>query len=127
MTADGRVADIGTDAELTERCELYRVLITGPGDDVEGIDAGELPAGTASALTQPRRRSHRARLHRRQRPWERKGEVHASVRYPRFPSGRRRERSLPPPPARAAGWRAVGGRGGARGRGAGGAAAPWTA
>jgi ATP-binding cassette subfamily B protein len=43
MTADGRLADVGTDAELTERCELYRALITGPGDDVEGIDAGELP------------------------------------------------------------------------------------
>jgi ATP-binding cassette, subfamily B, bacterial len=43
LTADGRVADIGTDAELTERCELYRVLITGPGDGVEGADAGELP------------------------------------------------------------------------------------
>ena len=40
MTADGRLADIGTDAELTERCELYRILITGPGDDVEGVDAG---------------------------------------------------------------------------------------
>ena len=36
LTADGRVADVGTDAELTERCELYRMLITGPGDDVEG-------------------------------------------------------------------------------------------
>jgi ATP-binding cassette, subfamily B, bacterial len=48
LTADGRLADIGTDAELTQRCELYRVLITGPGDDVEGIDAGELP-GTAAA------------------------------------------------------------------------------
>ena len=30
LTADGRVADIGTDAELTARCELYRILITGP-------------------------------------------------------------------------------------------------
>jgi len=51
MTADGRLADVGTDAELTERCELYRVLITGPGDDVEGIDAGELPgAAPASAF-----------------------------------------------------------------------------
>jgi ATP-binding cassette subfamily B protein len=50
MTADGRLADVGTDAELTERCELYRVLITGPGEDVEGIDAGVLPgAAPASA------------------------------------------------------------------------------
>jgi ATP-binding cassette subfamily B protein len=50
LTADGRVADIGTDAELTQRCELYRLLITGPGDGVEGVDAGELP-GTALANT----------------------------------------------------------------------------
>src|SRR5580658_8698111 len=40
MTAEGRLADVGTDAELTERCELYRLLITGPGEDLEGIDAG---------------------------------------------------------------------------------------
>jgi len=40
MTADGRLADVGTDAELTERSELYRLLITGPGEDLEGIDAG---------------------------------------------------------------------------------------
>jgi len=53
LTADGRVADIGTDKELTQRCELYRVLITGPGEGVEGADAGELPgsAGQAGAAT----------------------------------------------------------------------------
>ena len=39
---DGRVADIGTHEELTERCPLYRLLLSGPGEDVEGIDAGEL-------------------------------------------------------------------------------------
>ncbi|HLH83628.1 MAG TPA: ABC transporter ATP-binding protein [Trebonia sp.] len=43
LTADGRVADVGTHEELTERSELYRLLISGPGDDAEGIDAGELP------------------------------------------------------------------------------------
>jgi ATP-binding cassette, subfamily B, bacterial len=42
LTADGRLADIGTDAELTQRCELYRILITGPGEGVEGADAGDL-------------------------------------------------------------------------------------
>jgi ATP-binding cassette subfamily B protein len=40
LTADGRLADIGTDAELTQRCELYRILITGPGGS--GADTGEL-------------------------------------------------------------------------------------
>jgi len=29
----GKVADTGTQQELTERCELYRMLISGPGDD----------------------------------------------------------------------------------------------
>jgi ATP-binding cassette subfamily B protein len=47
LTADGRVADIGTDKELSQRCELYRVLITGPGEGVEGTDAGELPGNGA--------------------------------------------------------------------------------
>ncbi len=36
----GRVADSGTHEELTERCPLYRRLITGPGDDEA---AAELP------------------------------------------------------------------------------------
>ena len=38
----GQVADVGTHEELTERCALYRLLLSGPGEDVEGIDAGEL-------------------------------------------------------------------------------------
>jgi ATP-binding cassette subfamily B protein len=48
LTADGRLADIGTDAELTERCELYRILVTGPGDGVEGADAGDLTTALAA-------------------------------------------------------------------------------
>ena len=48
LTADGRLADIGTQDELAERSELYRLLISGPGDDAEGTDAGELPAGEAA-------------------------------------------------------------------------------
>ncbi|BCJ26538.1 ABC transporter ATP-binding protein [Actinocatenispora sera] len=43
----GRVVDIGTEAELAERCPLYTLLLSGPGDDAEGIDAGELPAEPA--------------------------------------------------------------------------------
>jgi len=69
LTADGRLADIGTDAELTQRCELYRILITGPGDGVEGADMGDLAsadtaaetaaggAGNRSPETKPRARS----------------------------------------------------------------------
>ena len=35
----GRVVDVGTHEELDERCALYRLLLSGPGDDVEGEDA----------------------------------------------------------------------------------------
>ncbi|MEY9893456.1 ATP-binding cassette subfamily B protein [Catenulispora sp. MAP5-51] len=49
----GRVVDIGTHEELTERCPLYRLLLSGPGDDAEGIDAGDLTrAAAAGDLTQ---------------------------------------------------------------------------
>ena len=43
LTADGRLADVGTQAELQERSELFRLLTSGPGGDAEGADAGELP------------------------------------------------------------------------------------
>ncbi|HEV7525184.1 MAG TPA: ABC transporter ATP-binding protein, partial [Acidimicrobiia bacterium] len=35
----GQVVDAGTNEELTARCQLYRLLLSGPGDDAEGIDA----------------------------------------------------------------------------------------
>ncbi len=35
----GRVVDTGTHAELTARCPLYRLLLSGPGEDAEGIAA----------------------------------------------------------------------------------------
>jgi ATP-binding cassette, subfamily B, bacterial len=38
----GRLVDLGTHEELTARCPLYRLLLAGPGDDAEGVDAGEL-------------------------------------------------------------------------------------
>ncbi len=44
LDSRGQVADIGTHEELELRCELYRLLISGPGDDAEGIDAGEIRA-----------------------------------------------------------------------------------
>ena len=50
LTADGRLADVGTQDELAERSALYRLLISGPGDDAEGTDAGELPEEQAVAL-----------------------------------------------------------------------------
>ncbi len=41
---EGRLVDIGTADELEARCPLYRLLLSGPGDDAEGVDAGELLA-----------------------------------------------------------------------------------
>ena len=38
----GRVAEVGTFDELHQRSALFRLLLGGPGEDVEGIDAGEL-------------------------------------------------------------------------------------
>ncbi|MDQ3989176.1 MAG: ABC transporter ATP-binding protein, partial [Actinomycetota bacterium] len=42
----GRVLDIGTSAELTGRCALFRALLAGPGETIEDVRAG---AGTAPA------------------------------------------------------------------------------
>ncbi len=39
---DGRLVDEGSHSELLARCALYRLLLAGPGDDAEGVDAGEL-------------------------------------------------------------------------------------
>jgi ATP-binding cassette subfamily B protein len=44
---DGRVADSGTHAELSERCPLYRELITGPDDPAAGT-------GPVRSLVRPR-------------------------------------------------------------------------
>ncbi|HLY81789.1 MAG TPA: ABC transporter ATP-binding protein [Acidimicrobiales bacterium] len=56
----GRILDEGSHEDLLARCRLYRLLLAGPGDDVEGIDAGipedrEMPpsAVTASAWVPP--------------------------------------------------------------------------
>jgi ATP-binding cassette subfamily B protein len=44
---EGRVVDVGTEAELVARCPLFRELVAGPGDDVEekhrceGLDCGQ--------------------------------------------------------------------------------------
>ena len=45
----GHVVDVGTHAELDERCALYRLLLSGPGDDVEGEDA-PAPAVVVGAI-----------------------------------------------------------------------------
>jgi len=39
----GRLVAVGTADELERDCALYRLLLSGPGDDAEGVDAGELP------------------------------------------------------------------------------------
>src|SRR5215469_4074445 len=49
LDSSGRVADIGTHEELTERCSLYSMLISGPGDDAEGIGTADAPALVTTA------------------------------------------------------------------------------
>jgi ATP-binding cassette subfamily B protein len=39
---EGQLADLGSHEELTARCPLYRLLLSGPGEDAEGLDAGEV-------------------------------------------------------------------------------------
>jgi ATP-binding cassette, subfamily B, bacterial len=39
---EGQLIDEGTEEELTARCPQYRLLLAGPGDDAEGVDAGEI-------------------------------------------------------------------------------------
>jgi len=39
----GRLVAVGTAEELERDSALYRLLLSGPGDDAEGVDAGELP------------------------------------------------------------------------------------
>jgi ATP-binding cassette, subfamily B, bacterial len=38
----GRLVDQGSHEDLMARCPLYRLLLAGPGEDAEGVDAGEL-------------------------------------------------------------------------------------
>jgi ATP-binding cassette subfamily B protein len=45
----GRVLDSGTHAELTERCERYRVLLSGPGEDLQ--EREELPEPAQQVTT----------------------------------------------------------------------------
>jgi len=40
----GRVVDVGTHAELTARCPLYTVLLSGPSDDVDTLSDDEIEA-----------------------------------------------------------------------------------
>ena len=43
----GRVVDVGTHAELDERCPLYRALLAGPGETIEAVAAHD-PASAGS-------------------------------------------------------------------------------
>ncbi|HET9170619.1 MAG TPA: ABC transporter ATP-binding protein [Actinospica sp.] len=45
----GRLVAVGTAEELERDSALYRLLLSGPGDDAEGVDAGELPVDHETA------------------------------------------------------------------------------
>jgi ATP-binding cassette, subfamily B, bacterial len=122
MTADGRLADVGTDAELTERCELYRLLITGPGDDVEGIDAGVLPGAAPASAAANTASAQTAGFDLAAGNGHGNGKAKSRVRSISGLSERAAARALAASAATAGGRLGgpVGGRGAARGRGAGG-------
>jgi ATP-binding cassette subfamily B protein len=60
----GRLVDQGSHEELMARCPLYRLLLAGPGEDAEGVDAGELAyyAGDGSMNGDGRPAPARSRL-----------------------------------------------------------------
>lgn len=47
----GRLVDVGTHAELTARCPLYTVLLSGPSDDVDTLSDDEIDAQAAALGT----------------------------------------------------------------------------
>ncbi|NIH87363.1 ABC transporter ATP-binding protein [Amycolatopsis granulosa] len=47
----GQVVDVGTAAELEERCELFRELIAGPGEGVEQVHKRDCVASPATGTT----------------------------------------------------------------------------
>ena len=60
---EGRLVDQGSHEELMARCPLYRLLLAGPGEDAEGVDAGELAyyaSGNGSTNGDRRRDGHGA-------------------------------------------------------------------
>jgi len=50
---EGRLIDEGSHDELMPRCALYRLLLAGPGEDAEGIGAGQLAYHENSGLADP--------------------------------------------------------------------------
>jgi ATP-binding cassette subfamily B protein len=46
----GRLVDSGTHDALWARCALYRLLLSGPGDDAEGIDAQAEPVAATGSV-----------------------------------------------------------------------------
>jgi ATP-binding cassette subfamily B protein len=42
---EGHLVDVGTHDELMDRCPLYQLLLTGPGQDAEGVNADGVDAG----------------------------------------------------------------------------------
>ncbi|HEX6527519.1 MAG TPA: ABC transporter ATP-binding protein [Streptosporangiaceae bacterium] len=51
---EGRVADTGTHDELTARCPLYRLLITGPEDDEISLEDALAPVAPAASESERR-------------------------------------------------------------------------
>ena len=84
-----QVVDSGTHDELIARCTLYRKLLAGPGDDVEGIDAASRPT--------PTQRSRRPPAASRRAAWrglDRRGAARSRHRRPTARAPRARSASM---------------------------------
>ena len=57
----GRLVDQGSHEELMARCPLYRLLLAGPGEDAEGVDAGELAYYASGNGSERQRQRERGR------------------------------------------------------------------
>jgi len=55
----GRVVDVGTHAELTARCPLYTVLMSGPSEDVDSLSDAEIEAQAEALGTSTDDTEHR--------------------------------------------------------------------
>lgn len=85
---DGEVVDVGTHQELEVRCDLYRRLLTGPGDDLAEDEAAvqrSVEPPTTPDVAPTGARGTTAEL------WVREGDEHAATDAALVSTGRRRE------------------------------------
>ena len=98
----GKVVDVGTADELEARCELFRELVSAPGEGVEEVhvhrDCGAQPAGgvTADLWPEPREHTDASVRTRAQTPSGQLGGMSSAVDLPATEELLEGVRTLPP-------------------------------